>query len=459
MKGLFNKEVLGHPLVIASIAAVFVIALGSGAYYSINSRVPSPDVGPAAAATSTISVSGVISPAQNPDLAFEAGGRVARVSVAVGQEVAQGAVLASLDTAALSAARDQAAANVAVQQAKLDEMQAGPRPVDISQKQTAVLQAQQSLANLYGSIRNDIAQSYSSVLGATYADADTLFSNANTSAPSLLFTSTDSQSAQDSISSRVSLGVELAAWKQESDALGSDPAAIEKALGDVLLHAQAARTFGNTLTAALGGAITSSSFTQSSLTTAETSLAAFRAAAQSAVSTLQTDQQTLANDKLAIQSAQDALAAAQAGSTAQDIEAQKASLAAAQASLKSAEAALGNAIVTAPYAGTVTAVHVKPGDFVSPNGVAVSLAPHSALELDAYLSEVDAARVSPGDRADVTLDAYGASRIFPAAVASVNRSPSMQNGVPAYRVVIQFAQNDPALSPGVSGNVTLYPSR
>lgn len=460
MKGIFKKEVLGHPIILASAAAVIVIALGSGVYYALESRVPTPALSATSAATSTISVTGIITPAENPDLAFEAGGRIARIGVSVGQQVTAGAVLASLDTASLSAARDQAAANVRVQQAKLDEMQQGPRPVDISQKQTAVVQTQQSLQNLYQTIYNDIGQSYSSVLGAVYGDADTLFSNPNTSSPSLLFQTSDSQSAQDSLGGRVSLGVELTVWKQELASLQSNnAAAVETELGASIAHAQKTRSFSDMLTAALGHAITSSSFSQSSLTAGQTSVAALRTAAQSAIATLQADAQALANDKLAVQSAQDALAAAQAGATTQDVEAQQAGLEAAQAMLHSAEAALGNALVVAPYSGTVTAVHVKTGDLISPNTIAVSLSPHSALQLDAYLSEVDAVRVSVGDQADVTLDAYGSSRVFPATVTSVNRSPTQQNGIPAYQVVVQFAQNDSALSPGISGNAIIHPSR
>ena len=153
MKSFFSKEVFAHPIVFASIGVAALIAAGSGMYYMAASRVPTVTALPAATTTAAaVTANGTVEPAQNPDLAFESGGRVAQISVAVGDKVAQGEVLASLDTAALAAQRAQAAANLKSQQAKLDEMNAGPRQVDLSVKQTAVSQAQLALTNAYQNI-------------------------------------------------------------------------------------------------------------------------------------------------------------------------------------------------------------------------------------------------------------------------------------------------------------------
>jgi len=70
------------------------------------------------------------------------------------------------------------------------------------------------------------------------------------------------------------------------------------------------------------------------------------------------------------------------------------------------------------------------------------------------VSEGDIANIHVGSAADVTLDAYGSDRHFTADVASVDTSPTMQNGIPAYKVVLQFAQNDPSISSGMTANIT-----
>ncbi len=458
MGNIFKKDVWLHPVVMTAFAIAIVIGIGSFAYYKIGSKAPQMVLSTPAASTtaSAITATGVVTTAESPDLSFQSSGRVASVAVKVGSQVAKGAVLASLDTASLAAVRDQAAANLRAQEARLDDLKAGPRPVDISQKQTAIAQAEQTLSDTYASTGNDIASSYSTLLGALHADIDPLYSNANGASPTLIFYTSNSQVTTDAVDGRVEAGRETATWGTEVSESDSGADATEAELSQALAHALALRSYSDVMTQTLGVALTNStSFTSTQLSLAQTSLSGFRSAIQGAIATMQADQQAIAKDKLAIQSAKDALAAAQAGSTEQEIEAQAASVDAANATLEAANVALRNAIIVAPYSGTVTAVPVKVGDTVSASTVAISLSPHSALQLDAYLSEIDAAHVQIGDNASVTLDAYGTSRTFAATVVSVDRSPTVQNGVPAHKVVVQFTTDDPTLSPGMTGNVSI----
>lgn len=463
MKGFFAREVLGHPIVMSSIGLVVLVAIGSSAYYAVGSRPPTIESALVTATSSQvvadITATGVIALSQNPDLSFVSGGRVTAVNVAVGQSVGSGQTLASLDTASLAAARDQAAANVRAQQAHLDEMLAGARDVDVTAKETAVAQAEQAQSNLVSSAIIDIGSSYSSIVGALHADADPLFQNPDSFMPTLIFQSINNQAAQSAVNERVHVGAEITAWQSNAQVSSSDLAAVAAELQASQSHALALRPLIDTLTQALSQAIPNGSFTSSSVTTAQSNLSSLHTVVEAAIAKLQADQQAIVNSKLTLQSAQDALAQTKAGSTQQQIEAQKAVIDAAQASLNAANAAIANAIIVAPYSGTVSAVHVKRGDIVSPNSVAVSLTPHSALQFEAYLSEVDAPHVSSGDVVAITLDAYGTSRLFPATVVSIDRSPTMQNGTPAYKVVAQFASDDGALAQGMTGNIIIHSTK
>src|SRR6185503_13047153 len=206
MTSFFKKHVITHPFVIGSLAIVGVIAVGSIAYYIVGSQTPAASA-PAAAASSTPSVigTGVVEPSQNPDLAFESGGRVTRVNVAVGD------TLASLDASTLSAQRDQAQAALQAQQADLAQMQAGARQVDIDAKQTAVSQAELSLSNLYANAPQALQAAYGSAFASVSSNSDSLFSNPNSANPTLNFTSSNSQAANDAITKRVAVGSELKA--------------------------------------------------------------------------------------------------------------------------------------------------------------------------------------------------------------------------------------------------------
>lgn len=67
----------------------------------------------------TIVLTGTLDPAQSADLAFEVGGRVSRVSAALGDEVASGALLVTLDRASIGAQQSQSAAAIGVAQANV----------------------------------------------------------------------------------------------------------------------------------------------------------------------------------------------------------------------------------------------------------------------------------------------------------------------------------------------------
>lgn len=86
---------------------------------------------------------------------------------------------------------------------------------------------------------------------------------------------------------------------------------------------------------------------------------------------------------------------------------------------------------------------------------AISLSPDTTLQIKAYFSERDVASIKAGEHSDITLDAYGSDRVFSASVVSVDRSPTMQNGVPAYGVTLQFDANDQAISAGMTANISL----
>lgn len=457
MKSIFTREVLLHPLVLGAWGVVVVLAGGSVLYYN-SSTVPTATEASvlSPAQSSAIAAQGTVTPAQNPDLFFESSGRVAVVNVAVGQTVRKGRTLAALDTASLSAAREQAAANLKAAQARLDLLNAGPRSVDISAKQTAVAQANQTLANLYTQIAVDLGSAYSNSLGAVHAYTDSLFNSPDTT-PTLAFTTSDGQVSTNAGAERATINTLLTDWGRVPAT--DDPAGLEVNLKEAINRLSELRTYANQLTVAVGEAITGATFTSSSVATANSNLASLRSSTSASVATLQADTQLLASQKLAVQSANDALAQTEAGATTQDIEAGQAAVDAAQANLNAAAAALSNAIITAPFDGTISAVRVKVGDLASPSLPAVSLTPQSALEIDAFLSESEAGVVHAGDSADVTLDAYGASKHFAATVVSVDRAPTVQNGVPAYKAVLEFTQNDPSLAAGMTANLAITPEQ
>ena len=92
-------------------------------------------------------------------------------------------------------------------------------------------------------------------------------------------------------------------------------------------------------------------------------------------------------------------------------------------------------------------------DGLSPSRAAIS---KGAYQIEGYLSEVDVAKVKAGQGAQVTIDAFGSDDVLSAHIASVDPAPTMQSGVPAYKVVVTLdAGNDPGTKPGMHANVTV----
>ena len=448
-----------HPIVVWALGITAAIAVVSGIYYVISTRLPSTTLATAAMGSieEVVTGSGTVEPAQNPNLAFVSGGRVVRVNAAVGQTVYAGQLLASLDTSTLSAQRANAEANLASAQAKLAEMQAGPRAVDTQASQTAVDQANQNLQNTYANVAANITDAYDKSLSGISSDTDTLFNQPNTPSPTLVFNTTNNQAASDATNGRAQANSTLAGWNVSLNALNSasSPQQLDAALSAGIANLQTLRDFSDQTLVALGGAIPGSNFSQAQITAAQTSVGALRDAINGLILNLQGVQQQLANDKLAVQSAEDALNQVLAGSTPQDIAAQQAQVDAASATVALYDAQISNSVIVAPFSGTVSSVSIKTGDIVAANTPALSLNPEGALQISVYINEVDAAKVSVGNKATVTLDAYGSLQPFSAVVASIDRSPTIQNNVAGYKVTLQFAASDPRITSGATANVTI----
>lgn len=435
------KELLSNLYIQSSIGVVALILAGSVAYYLIGSKPPTLTYVQAAAGnvTEDVTGTGTVSPVQNPDLAFQVGGRVSDVSVKVGQRVEAGALLASLDTGVLGAQAAQAQANLA-------GVVAPPRGVDLAGKQTAVSSAQTTLDNTYAALPAVLEDAESKAETAVYTAADPYLTNLNgADQPRPAFTSNNGTAAAAAGADRQQLKAVFDGWDKElaSFSTSSTPADADSALATAISNATQVRRFFDDFVAAANNAYPALS--QPELA----SITGGRASVNADILALTQQQQALSSQKLAVQSAQDVLTQTQAGATSQAV-------AAAQAQADAADAQLRQAEIIAPFSGTIASVQVKEGDVVSPNQSAIALIPDGGFEVDVYLSEVDATKLVVGDTADVTLDAYGAGADFPASVGTIDSAPTIVNGAPSYKVTLVFAKADARIATGMHANATIH---
>jgi len=95
-----------------------------------------------------------------------------------------------------------------------------------------------------------------------------------------------------------------------------------------------------------------------------------------------------------------------AGVLPQDIAIAEAAVAQAQVAVDTAQVALARTEITAPFAGTVTRIDVRRGEFIAPGQPLITLGDLTTLRIETTdLDEIDVARVTEGQIATLTFDA------------------------------------------------------
>jgi HlyD family secretion protein len=129
-----------------------------------------------------------------------------------------------------------------------------------------------------------------------------------------------------------------------------------------------------------------------------------------------------------------------------------------QASLATARANLAYCQISAPIDGIVIARRIDQG-----NSVAASLSAPTLFEIandltrmqiDASVAEADIGHVAAGQAVSFSVDAYP-NRLFHGVVYQVRNAPVMVQSVVTYDVMIEVANADLALKPGMTANVSI----
>jgi len=178
----------------------------------------------------------------------------------------------------------------------------------------------------------------------------------------------------------------------------------------------------------------------------------------------------------ALNAAQDQLSLKRAGSTPEQIRTQEAKVKQAQAnynsqlasvsqayaSVQSSQAQLDKTILYAPISGLVTKMEAKVGEIVFPSSPYsdsrvsfVSIISDKNFEIEAYIAEVDIAKVKIGDASMVTLDAYGNDMEFEARVTKIEPAETIIDGIPTYKITLQFVGENDAIKSGMTANLDI----
>jgi HlyD family secretion protein len=376
--------------------------------------------------TERVSVTGTVSPINKASLAFKKSGVITAVPVKVGDSVKAGDIVASLDSAADRAALESA-------QATLADMARNLTPQELSVQKTALDTAKQNALN---ALHDGYAKAQSAFVNYT----DSFFTNPQSVNPSITLR-TDSPSIQTNINSeRVAVTDAFKQWSNDLGQVTVDSATtymqnangylgqMKSFMGDLLAIVQAINAGNSGM--------------------AQTSIDSNMATMNSGYSALNAAIDTVTSAGTALSSAQSAYDLKLAGNSEQSIAAQ-------QAKVSQAQAAVDDDSIFSPIDGVVTQADPNVGEFVAAGQSGFAVQNATGFKVEAYVPEADIAKVAVGDLASSTLDAYGSYVDFPAKVVSIDPAETVLEGVPTYKVTLQFVSADSRIRSGMTDNLEI----
>jgi HlyD family secretion protein len=150
-----------------------------------------------------------------------------------------------------------------------------------------------------------------------------------------------------------------------------------------------------------------------------------------------------------------AVAQAQANLNTKAQPVREVDLAPLRAALNAAGVAYNKTRLISPISGLVSKQDAKVGMIISPNAPLVSVISQGGFQLETLVSETDIAKLTVGNHADITLDAYGADAVFSATIVKLDPAASTDNGVTGYKVTLQFDKADDRIKQGLTANASI----
>ena len=391
---------------------------------------------PADTAVDSVTAAGNIELVDTTQVVAQVDGYVEEVLVEVGDVVSDGDLLVALERGDLRRVVDQASINLTSAELQLENLLAAASAAEVAAAEADLKSALESLAEVQnGASEGELAAARSSAASA-WARYDDL-----------------SDGASENERIQLAAAVENAHVAVQEAQTEYDKVAWRE---DVGMTRQAAQLQQSTI-----------SFESAVAAYEEAVAPASKADLQSALSQAQTAQQQL-DDLLAgptavnIAAAEAQVAAAQSrldtllrGADGTDIELARLSIEQAQLTLLETKLDLIKAELVAPAAGTVLRVNVDESDRISAGTVAITIADLSQLQLTIDVAEVDIPKISVGQLADVTIDAFPES-VFAGMISGIEPSSNAAEGVIDYPVTVRLI--DEALAhvrPGMTAVATL----
>lgn len=419
---VYTKSGRKHALILG-----ILIITGLGVWRFMHKEAEVTDAAPTPPTVTVLSVAelasdshfdtvGKVEAVSEADLQAEAGGRVTSVSVKVGDAVAAGTVLATIENSAQRASLVQA-------QGSYEAALAASAQNDLG-----VSGAQNNLTSAQNVAVSTFQNSYNTVNGTFLNSIDNFYSLSNSTIIGLKI---DGNGYKETLNAeRTSFRTVLPEWQSKANSITSN--------SNIESELKYARTQTDRTIALVDIFITIFNQPGSVGGYSDADLKGYTASFTALRGSLIGTRSSIDAALSGLSAAKEGVKRAQISASGGQVSASGAQLKIAAGSLQAAQASYQKTIVRTPIRGVVNALYLKTGSYIAPGQPAAIVANNGGLQIKTFVNEVDSASLNVGDTVTVEGDASGvitakAAALDPsngkvAVVIGVNQDSSLTNG-------------------------------
>jgi HlyD family secretion protein len=397
-----------------------------------------------------VSLTGRVKASSEATITFEKSGTVRNVNVKTGDKVYKGQVLSSISDDAAYARVAEARAALDAQIAILNELNSKPKDEQIELKNIAIdkikTDIEQNWKNSEDSLRNiaigtnDVVKNkFSGIFDGAYATGYRLKTPSCDSLTENLANSGRAK-AEDAVRNIENISNNFVYTNDKKTE-------IEKIKTELNIISTFLNDLGNFYKSTCLLSDPTLDLIRSTITSAQSIISGYKTEINSKIN--------LDNNlKISLRSANEDLNLLNSGEKSEKIRSQNAQIAGARARLSAANAEAAKNTLEAPFSGIITAVDIKVGEFASiGSNKNISLISDNAFEIEVKVSEIDVAKLSKGQKAIVTFDAYGETEKFAATITNISPAGVITDGVPTYKTIFSFDTKDERVKSGMTSNI------
>jgi HlyD family secretion protein len=476
-------KVFGYAMEHKAIAFLVVLALGYGGYFihghffvsAAPTRYMLAQVSRGTVVAS-VSASGQVSASDQIDIKPKAMGEVTWVGVKAGDAVRAGQALARIDdTDARQAIAD---AVQALAQAKLQfQKDSAQAPIDYEKSLEALADSKKALTTTWSDTFNTVSNTYLTLPGVMTGMQNLLYGydlspskiQWNISSIKNIFPSIQAESGtvntladiaeRDYSIARNKYDPALALYKQLTRYSATDD--LEKSLDEsgetVTAVAQALQSTLNMLDTVIDYAGKTSLSLNPTISTMRSTAEGYLSTTNSTLSAILAQQKSLDASRKAVRDNERTVEIYKIGNPTGgnpiSLQSSSYSIADQERKFQQLKVNLADYTITAPFAGTISVVNLKKFDTVSTGTSVATLITHQKIA-QLSLNEVDAAKVSLGDKATITFDALE-NLTLTGSVIEMDPVGAVSQGVVSYAVKIGFESDNERVKPGMTANAAI----